>query len=87
MDKLESWEVYELFDSLKLADASQWEQTRWLMYVVAQVNSKKQLKLQDILKFPWEEGKIASSQSISDDDIKRLKAKAKQIGKELFNKK
>jgi len=51
------------------------------------VNSKKQLKLQDILKFPWEEGKIASSQSISDDDIKRLKAKAKQIGKELFNKK
>jgi len=35
MDKLESWEVYELFDSLKLADASQWEQTRWLMYVVA----------------------------------------------------
>ena len=84
MDSLESWEVYDLYSSLQYADSSQWEQTRWLMYVIAQVNSKKHLQLTDVLKFPWDISSPAKT-TISDDDIKRLKEKAQKIGKELFN--
>lgn len=83
MDDLQSWEVFELYNSLQYADATQWEQTRWLMYVMAQINSRKQLKLTDILKFPWDAE--AAPTTISDDDIKRLREKAKAIGKDLFD--
>ena len=31
-----------------------WEQTRLLMWVIAQVNSKQKIKPQEILSFPWE---------------------------------
>ena len=53
------------------------------MYVVAQVNSKKHLKLQDIMHFPWDSERVNTT--ISDEDIKRLKEKAKRIEKDLFN--
>ena len=83
MDDLQSWEVFELYNSLQYADSTQWEQTRWLMYVMAQINSRKQLKLTDILKFPWDAE--AAPTTISDNDIKRLREKAKTIGKDLFD--
>ena len=77
MDKLQDWEVYDIYNMLQYADSPQWEQTRYLMYVVAQVNSRKQLKLTDILKFPWDqEGGLAKT-TISDDEIKALKERAR----------
>lgn len=83
MDELQSWEVNDLLKCLKYADQASWEQTRWLMYVVAQVNSKKQLKLQDIMHFPWDSERVTTT--ISNEDIKKLKAKAKRIEKDLLN--
>ena len=35
MDKLQDWEVYDIYNMLQYADSPQWEQTRYLMYVVA----------------------------------------------------
>lgn len=83
MDELQSWEVNELFESLNYADCASWEQTRWLMYVVAQVNSKKKLKLQDIMNFPWDRQQTQTT--ISNEDIKRLKERAMKFEKDLFN--
>ena len=51
--------------------------------LAAQINSRKQLKLTDILKFPWDADTAPTT--ISDDDIKRLREKAKAIGKDLFD--
>ena len=84
MDDLQSWEVYDLYNSLQYADSPQWEQTRWLMYVVAQVNSKKHLQLTDVLKFPWD-GTDTAKTTISEDDIKRLREKARMMEKDLCN--
>ena len=84
MDDLQSWEVYDLYNSLQYADSAQWEQTRWLMYVMAQINSKKHLNLTDILKFPWDDADTKKT-TISDDDIKRLRERARQLEKELCN--
>ena len=47
-----------------------WEQTRLIAFILAQVNSKKRLKMEDIIKFPWD-GK-EEAQSISKEDIERL---------------
>ena len=85
MDDMQDWEVQDIYSNLQYADASSWEQTRWLMYVVAQVNSRKQLKVTDILKLPWDGGSIETT--ISKENITRLKEKARLLEKELLNKK
>ena len=60
-----------------LSSKENWEQTRLQLLVSAQANSKKRLKLQDILKFPWDSKK--EKISIDKNDIERLEAKAKEI--------
>ena len=83
MDQLQDWEVYDLYNMLQYADTNSWEQTRWLMYVIAQVNSRKQLKVTDILNFSWDQAQ--KNITITDDEIRRLKEQADIIGKKLFN--
>lgn len=53
-----------------------WEQARLVAYMIAQTNSTKQLKLTDILKFHWEKDEAITS--ISNEDVARLRDKAKQ---------
>ena len=84
MDQLQDWEVYDLYSMLQYADTNSWEQTRWLMYVIAQVNSRKQLKVTDILNFSWDDSKQKNT-TITDNDIKRLKEQADLIGKKILN--
>ena len=84
MDELQDWEVYDIYNMLQYADSASWEQTRWLMYVIAQVNSRKQLKVTDILNFSWDDSK-QNNTTITDNDIKRLKEKADLIGKKILN--
>ena len=84
MDELQDWEVYDIYSMLQYADSSSWEQTRWLMYVIAQVNSRKQLKVTDILNFSWDDSKQKNT-TITDNDIKRLKEQAEMIGKKILN--
>ena len=63
-----------------LSSKENWEQTRLQLLVSAQANSKKRLKLQDILKFPWDSKN--EKISIDKNDIERLEAKAKEIEKQ-----
>ena len=63
-----------------LSSKENWEQTRLQLLVSAQANSKKRLKLQDILAFPWDGKK--EKMSIDKNDIERLEAKAKEIEKQ-----
>lgn len=52
-----------------------WEQARLVAYLIAQTNSTKQLKVTDILKFAWDSD---TDTSISNEDVARLRDKAKQ---------
>lgn len=84
MDTLQDWEVYDFYNMLQYADTASWEQTRWLMYVMAQINSRKQLKVTDILRFAWDED-AKKNQMITKEEIERLKEKAEIIGKKILN--
>lgn len=44
--------------------------------MIAQVNSRKTLKLSDILTFQWEDDAEAEEQKVSAEDVKRLKQMA-----------
>lgn len=75
MDKMQDWELVDIYENLGYANANLWEMTRWIMFVNAQVNTKKKLKLDDILRFPWD-GDTKSSK-MTEADITRLKQMAK----------
>lgn len=73
------YEVKAIMDYEYLSHKDSWEQSRLIAYMVAQCNSTKQLQLQDILKFYWEnEDAGTGSTSISNEDIARLRDKANQ---------
>ena len=74
------YEITPYLKNLHLADKENWEQARFNAYVTAQINSTKKLQPTDIMAFPWD-SKVTSNTSISNEDIERLKQKAKQYGK------
>ena len=73
---MELYEVKAVMDYDYLAYKDSWEQSRLVAYMIAQTNSTKQLKLADILKFHWEKDEAITS--ISNEDVARLRDKAKQ---------
>ena len=51
-----------------------------IAYIIAQVNSRKKLNPTDIIKFAWDnEEEINKETSMSNEDIERLRKKAKRI--------
>lgn len=66
-------------DNSYYAHKDEWEQARLVTWMVAQVNSKKKVKLSDIIAFYWEKEQDAESvTSISNSDIERLRAQAQK---------
>ena len=77
------YEVNALLKGLHYKYQSSWEQTRFLSYVIAQVNSTKRLDgPADIMTFPWEEKEAEEPKVITDNDVDRLKEKMQQFIKD-----
>lgn len=77
LDKMSFSEVETFLTGFYRRNRDTWEQTRILGYIIAQANSTKQLEQTDILRFPWDENKENESTRVSDDEMKRLREKAK----------
>lgn len=77
LDKMEFYEVNALMKYEYYAHKDAWEQARLIAYMVAQVNTKKELKFSDITQFYWEQDSKGDT-SIKKADIERLKNKAQQ---------
>lgn len=58
------------------ANKDTWEANRLTAYMTAQVNSKRRLKVADIVTFPWENKEEESDTRISKEDIERLEKQA-----------
>ena len=83
MSDLQDFEVELLYENLKYADRPSWEQTRLLAFILAQVNSKKNLEMTDIMSFPWEENYEEKNIEMSNEDRDKLRAKAAMFEKIL----
>ena len=55
LDEMQMYEINALMDNKHLAVKDSWEQSRMIAYIIAQVNSKKKLNPDDIIKFSWDE--------------------------------
>ena len=71
------YELEPLISNIHKKNKESWEQTRLLAYITAQVYSKKKLLPTDIISFSWDEDS-AGVTTISNEDVQRLKEKAKQ---------
>lgn len=77
-------EVESFIDGLNRRNRESWEQTRLLGYIIAQSNSTKTLKQTDILRFPWDDVTDEKKDtSVTDEEMKRLRAKAKEYESQL----
>lgn len=87
MDKLQPYEVNIIINNLNKTDKNLWEATRLIIYYNAMMWSKDKMELQDFMKFDWEKetGEIEREHNteISNEDIKRLKERAKTISHNL----
>ena len=82
LDKKQWYEVDSCLNGLECKNKNGWEQTRFLSYITAQVNSSKKLKPTDILSFKWDKPEDTGT-SITSEDIQRLKDKASKTLKLL----
>lgn len=84
MDEMEMYEIGIYMDNLHIRNREQWEQTRFISYVVANNNPfrKKELPLKNILKFSWDDdGNDGNGETMSEEEIKNLSEKAKAFEK------
>lgn len=83
LDEMEQYEIAPLILNLHKKNKESWEQTRMLGFIIAQTQSTKKIKPEDIIKFPWdnEESHITS---VSNEDKERLIQKANQIKQKLY---
>lgn len=74
---MEWYEVDSCLEGLTNKGKAGWEQTRFLGYITAQTQSTKKLKPTDILSFEWDQLSENKETTITNNDIERLKEKAK----------
>lgn len=81
MDEMTDWEINDIMENIPSLDRNMWESSRLIAYLIASVNSKNKLSMQDICRFKWEEDKKEEQHNteISTEEINRLKQKAKNI--------
>lgn len=85
MDKMEFYEIRAVMKYQYYAYKDNWEQARLISYLVAQVNSKKKLKLSDIMEFEWDKDNAALNKSVSNEEIAKLREDAKKVALMLQN--
>jgi len=78
LDKMETYEVNSALKYSYYAQKDNWEQARLIAYIVAQSNSTRHLKMEDIVKFHWEEDGEQNDTKITKEDIELLKKQAEQ---------
>ena len=89
LDKMKPYELSIICESLHLRVKDSWEQTRMICYLIAQTNSKKKLKPNDIISFPWEKEKTVKKAEVKQltlEDVETIKALALEREKKLKEK-
>ena len=76
------YEIPAILERLSFKYRDSWEQTRMIMYVIAQGNSKKKLTPSDLISFPWDQENNVQSSAPSEGEMERLREKVKQYIKE-----
>ena len=83
LDKMEWYEINSAMKYQHYSVKDGWEQARLIAYMVAQVNSKRTLKMDEILPLPWEKEDEETEHitTITKEEIEQLKKEAEAFMK------
>ena len=86
MDRMQMYEVSALMEYSYHRHKDEWEQARLISYLIAQTNSSKKLRMEDIIKFSWEKNQKTENNNmdISQEEIEMLTKKAMEMEKLMF---
>lgn len=85
LDEMDSYLIPIFLEGLYLSNKESWEQTRELLFMTAQVNSKEKLTPEKLMKFPWDSYKPEFEiKPVSEEDKIRLEEKAKLFKQKLY---
>lgn len=87
---MQEYEIQDIISNLEYYERPEWERTRFQSYCNIQKSSTKKISPQDLISFPWEKEQDStdqingnSNESLSKEDIQRLKEQAKIISQTL----
>lgn len=83
LDKMDMVEARVAIKYSYYAHKDEWESQRLVAFLIAQTNSRKKLKLEDIIKLPWD----ANQNEIKEyslEERQKLEARAEALKKVLF---
>lgn len=86
-DKMEIYELDSVLKHYPYRFKSECEMARNIAYIIAQSNSTKKLKPNDIMKFVWDDNKILNEEKrkeLSEEDIALYRKKAQEIIRKNF---
>lgn len=86
LDEIEFYEIDSLMKYSYKKHKNDWEQARLISYLIAQTNSTKKLKLEDIINFSWEKEKNRENQKVTKEEIEAMQKQAEEYEK-LFQSK
>lgn len=82
-EELQPYELYNIVGGLGYTDINLWESTRIKVFSTASMFSKKEMKLKDIIKFPWDEE--TETEPPTESEINKVKNNVKLMEKILNN--
>ena len=80
---MKEYELDPILYGLPYCDRNLWEQTRLRIFSTASMFSKQKMTVTDIMTFPWEKELEEHTVEMSNEDRKRLAARANEIAKTL----
>lgn len=83
LNKMAFYEINALFKYSYYKNQEDWEQTRMLGFINAKCQGAKNIKLDTLISFPWENQNKnniqVSNKKMTDEDFKRLHKKAQMM--------
>lgn len=76
-DKMTLEECAAYMRGYQRKEQEEWERMRWLMYTIAQVNSKKRLSPEGLFPFPWDNDK--EPVEVNEEEIEEVRKRMKGI--------
>ena len=71
LDQMDLYEIEIALGGLYLKDRESWEQTRLVLYSIAQSNTKERINPKDMIHFPWDDEIKAPHAEEEDEEYTR----------------
>lgn len=79
MDELQEWEMNTMIKNIPYLDRNEKEMDRYKLFVTVQANSKKKIKLNELVELPWDKEFKNTGTKLSEDEAREYKEKASEF--------